>query len=96
MVVVRQILGNILAFVDILIDAKQLDGAIISLKQLPNLEEVYQVAGGGCNVVSIVSATDIEEFRDVLKNKIMKINGVRETMASVSLASYKRSHSTLR
>jgi DNA-binding Lrp family transcriptional regulator len=91
----EQILGNILAFVEILIDAKHLDRAIISLKQLPNLMEVYQVAGAGCNIVSIVSASDIEEFRDVLKNKIMKIAGVKETMASVSLASYKGLHSTI-
>lgn len=86
---------NILAFVDILIDSKQLDSAIVSLKQLPNLKEVYQVVGGGCNVVSLVSASDIEEFRDILKNKIMKIKGVRETITSLSLANYKGSRNTL-
>jgi DNA-binding Lrp family transcriptional regulator len=88
-------LRNILAFVDILIDSKQLDSAIVSLKQLPNLEEVYQVIGGGCNVVSLVSASDIEEFRDILKNKIMKIKGVRETITSLSLANYKGSRNIL-
>jgi DNA-binding Lrp family transcriptional regulator len=88
-------LGNILAFVDILIDSKKLDSAIFSLKQLPNLQEVYQVAGGGCNVVSVVSASNIEEFRDVLKNKIMKIEGVRETMTSLSLANCKASRNPL-
>jgi DNA-binding Lrp family transcriptional regulator len=82
-------LRKILAFVDILIDSSYLDSAIFSLKELPNLEEVYQVVGGGCNVVSIVSATDIEEFRDVLMNKIMKIKGVRQTMTSLSLATHK-------
>ncbi len=88
---VETILGTILAFVDILVDSKELDSAIALLKELPNLKEVYQVVGGGCNIVSLVSASDIGEFRDVLKNKIMKIKGVRETMASLSLASYKRS-----
>ncbi len=82
-------LGNILALVDILVDSKQLEQAIFSLKQLPNLREVYQVVGAGCNVISVVSAADIEEFRDVLKNKIMKIKGVKETMTSLSLANYK-------
>jgi DNA-binding Lrp family transcriptional regulator len=88
-------LGNVLAFVDILIDSKQLESAILSLKQLPNLQELYQVAGGGCNVVSLVSASDIEEFREVLKNKIMKIKGVREITTSLSLASYKGSVNNL-
>jgi DNA-binding Lrp family transcriptional regulator len=85
-----QLLPGILAFVDILVDSKQLDSAIASLKQLPNLKEVYQVVGGGCNVVSLVAAADIEEFRDILKNKIQKIKGVKETIASLSLATYKK------
>lgn len=83
-------MSGIVAFVDILVDTKQMDSAIASLKQLPNLKEVYQVVGGGCNIVSVVSATDIEEFREVLKNKIMKISGVKETMASLSLAKYNK------
>lgn len=83
-------MSGIVAFVDILVDTKQMDSAIASLKQLPNLKEVYQVVGGGCNIVSVVAASDIEEFREVLKNKIMKINGVKETMASLSLAKYNK------
>jgi DNA-binding Lrp family transcriptional regulator len=81
--------SGILAFVDILIDTKQMDSAVASLKQLPNMKEVYQVVGGGCNIVSIVTASDIEEFREVLKNKIMKISGVREIITSLSLANHK-------
>jgi len=81
--------SGILAFVDILVDTKQMDSAVASLKQLPNMKEVYQVVGGGCNIVSIVAASDIDEFRDVLKNKIMKINGVREIITSLSLANHK-------
>jgi DNA-binding Lrp family transcriptional regulator len=82
-------LGNILALVDILVDSKQMDSAILSLKQLSNLQELYQVAGGGFNLVSLVSASDIEEFRDILKNKIMKIKGVKEITTALSLASYR-------
>lgn len=83
-------LSGILAFVDILVDTKHLDSAIAALKQLPNLKEVYQVVGGGCNVVSLVAAADIEEFRDILKNRIQKIKGVKETISSLSLATYKK------
>lgn len=82
-------MSGILAFVDILVDTKQMESAVASLKQLPNMKEVYQVIGGGCNIVSIVAASDIDEFRDILKNKIMKINGVKETITSLSLATYK-------
>jgi DNA-binding Lrp family transcriptional regulator len=82
--------NGILAFVDILVDTKQMERAVASLKELPNAKEVYQVTGNGCNIVSIVAASDIDEFRDILKNQIMKINGVREIITSLSLANHKR------
>lgn len=81
---------GIVVFVDLLIDTKQLDSAIAALKELPNLKEVYQVVGIGSNVVSIVAASDIDEFRDILKNKIMKISGVKETITYLSLARHKK------
>lgn len=82
-------MSGVIAFVDILVDTKQLDSVISSLKQLPNLKELYEVVGSGCNVVSLVSARDIDELRDILLNRILKIDGVKETKTSMSLASYK-------
>ncbi len=82
-------MSDILAFVDILVDTMQMDRAVASLKELPNTKEVYQVTGNGCNIVSIVAASDIDEFRDILKNHIMKISGVREIITSLSLANHK-------
>ncbi|MDG6922339.1 MAG: hypothetical protein JRN67_03480, partial [Nitrososphaerota archaeon] len=40
-------------------------------------------------IVSLVSAEKIEEFRDTLKNKIMKIRGVKSTVSSVVLHAHK-------
>jgi len=37
----------------------------------------------------MVSAADIEEFRDILKNKIMKIKGVKSTVSSIVLKAHK-------
>ena len=44
---------------------------------------------GEFDIVTLVSAADVEEFRDVLKNKIMKIKGVKSTVSSVVLKSHK-------
>lgn len=52
------------------------------------MEELYEVTGE-FDIVSLVSAEDIEEFRDTLKNKIMKIKGVKSTVSSVVLHSHK-------
>ena len=52
------------------------------------MEELYEVTGE-FDIVSLVSASDIEEFRDILKNKIMKIKGVKSTVTSVVLHAHK-------
>ena len=46
------------------------------------MEELYEVTGE-YDIVALVSAASIEEFRDFLKYKILKIKGVRSTVTSV-------------
>jgi DNA-binding Lrp family transcriptional regulator len=65
-----------------------MDYVVAALSKLDSLEELYEVTGE-FDIVSMVSASDIEEFRDILKNKIMKIKGVRSTVSSVVLKAHK-------
>lgn len=65
-----------------------MDDVVKELIKLENLEELYEVTGE-FDIVTLLSAKDIEEFRDVLKNKIMKIKGVKSTVSSVVLKAYK-------
>ena len=81
-------MSRLLAFVDIFVESPQMDDVVQALAALPNTEELYEVTGE-FDVVSLVSASDIEEFRDVLKNKIMKIKGVKSTVSSIVLHSHK-------
>jgi DNA-binding Lrp family transcriptional regulator len=46
------------------------------------VEELYEVTGE-YDIVALVSAASIEDFRDFLKNKLLKIKGVRSTVTSV-------------
>lgn len=46
------------------------------------MEELYEVTGE-YDIVALVSAASIEEFRDFLKYKILKIRGVKSTVTSV-------------
>jgi DNA-binding Lrp family transcriptional regulator len=80
--------ARLLAFVNIFVESSLMDDVVASLIKLDNLEELYEVTGE-FDVVTLLSATDIEEFRDVLKNKIMKIQGVKSTVSSVVLQAYK-------
>jgi DNA-binding Lrp family transcriptional regulator len=76
------------AFVDIFVESSEMDNVVSSLTGIKNLEELYEVTGE-FDIVSLVSASDIEEFRDVLKNQIMKIKGVKSTVSSVVLKTHK-------
>ena len=77
-------LARLLAFVDIFVESPTLDDVIKALNQLPNVEEIYEVTGE-FDVVTLVSAADIEEFRDFLKNKLLKIKGIKSTVTSIVL-----------
>jgi DNA-binding Lrp family transcriptional regulator len=79
---------GLLAFVDIFVESAQMDDVVAALKKLENLEELYEVTGE-YDIVTLLSASDIEEFREVLKNKIMKIKGVKSTVSSIVLKSHK-------
>jgi DNA-binding Lrp family transcriptional regulator len=65
-----------------------MDDVVAALKKLDNLEELYEVTGE-FDIVTLLSANDIEEFRDVLKNRIMKIPGIKSTVSSVVLMAHK-------
>ena len=81
-------LPRLLAFVDIFVESPTLDDVVKALNQLPNVEEIYEVTGE-FDIVTLVSAADIEEFRDFLKNKLLKIKGIRSTVTSIVLNAHK-------
>jgi DNA-binding Lrp family transcriptional regulator len=67
-----------------------LDDVVKALNELPNVEELYEVTGE-FDIVTLVSAAGIEEFRELLKNKILKIKGVKSTVTSIVLSAVKGS-----
>ena len=81
-------MSKLLAFVDIFVESHDMDSVLSSLSELEYLEELYEVTGE-FDIVTLVSASDIEQFRDMLKNKIMKIKGIRSTMSSIVLKAHK-------
>jgi DNA-binding Lrp family transcriptional regulator len=81
-------MSKLLAFVDIFVESPEMDNVLEALGKLENLEELYEVTGE-FDIVTLVSATDIEEFRDILKNRIMKIKGIKSTVSSIVLKAHK-------
>ena len=77
-----------LASVNIFVEPAEKDNVISSLSKLENAEEIYEVAGE-YDIVSVISASCLEEFRDVLQRKIMKIKGIKSTITTIILEPHK-------
>ncbi len=73
------------AFVNVFVEASLMDDVVQALSKIDEVEELYEVTGES-DIVTLVSASDIEELRDVMENKIMKIKGVKSTVTSVVLS----------
>jgi len=80
--------NQLLASVNIFVERSQKDHVLMALAEINNIEEVYEVAGE-FDIVSIVSASCLEEFRDVLQKKIMKIKGIKSTITTIVLQPHK-------
>ena len=76
------------AFVNIFVESHLMDDVMKELSKLNNVEELYEVTGE-FDIVTLVSAEGIEEFRNTLKNEIMKIPGVKSTVTSIVLQAHK-------
>jgi len=83
-----KLMNQLLASVNIFVDPSQKDQVLTALEELKNIEEIYEVTGE-YDIVSLVSASCLEEFRDVLQKKIMKIVGIKSTITTIILRPYK-------
>ncbi|MDG6942007.1 MAG: Lrp/AsnC ligand binding domain-containing protein [Nitrososphaerota archaeon] len=81
-------MARVFAFVNIFVDSGSTSSVIEELQRLPGLEELYEVAGE-FDIVTIFSARDLGEFRDILVNKITTIKGVRSTVTDIVLHSHR-------
>ena len=81
-------MNRLLASVNIFVDPTQKEQVVTALSELKSIEEVYEVAGE-YDIVSLVSASCLEEFRDVLHKKILKIKGIKSTITTIILEPHK-------
>jgi len=65
-----------------------MDSVLVALSKLKDIEEVYEVAGE-YDIVTLVSTSTLEEFRDILQKQIMKIKGVKSTITTIILHPHK-------
>jgi len=80
---------GILAIIHIFVDSSRLEDVASEINKLEEALDVYEVTGE-FDIIAIVRADDVVTFRKLLKDKIMKINGVKSTVTSMVLYTHKR------
>ena len=81
-------MSRFVASVNIFVESTQKDNVLAALSRLNDIEEVYEVAGE-YDIVTLVSTSTLEEFRDILQKQIMKIKGVKSTITTIILHPHK-------
>ena len=81
-------MSKFLASVNIFVEPSEKTQVITALSKLDNIKEVYEVVGQ-YDIVSVVSASCLEEFREVMHKQIMKIKGIKSTIITIILQPHK-------
>ena len=79
---------------NLFVDSKELERVIDTLVKLPEITDVYEVTGE-YDVVSLLRTENILAFREILKNKVLKIPGVKSTVSAIVLYTHKRDRKTV-
>ena len=76
-------------FLNLFVESKELESVTQALVRLPEVTDVFEVTGE-YDIVCLLKVENILDFRNILKDKVLKINGVRSTVSSVVLYDHKR------
>jgi DNA-binding Lrp family transcriptional regulator len=81
--------NEVRVILNMFVDSKELERVIDILVKLPEVTDVYEVTGE-YDVVSLLRTENILAFREILKNKVLKIPGVKSTVSAIVLYTHKR------
>jgi DNA-binding Lrp family transcriptional regulator len=84
----------ILAILNIFVESKAMDKVVDELVKMPEVLDVYEVTGE-FDIVALVSTENLSSFRNFLKNKVLKIDGVKSTVTSIILSTPKKNGATM-
>jgi len=79
---------DVRVFLNLFVESKEIDHVTEALVKLPEVVDVYDVTGE-YDIVVTLKVDNILGFREILKNKVLKINGVKSTVSSVVLYTHK-------
>jgi len=80
---------GVTALIHIFVDSNALENVAREITKLPESVDVYEVTGE-FDIIAVITCSSITHFRELIKDKILKIPGVKSTVTSVVLYTHKR------
>ncbi len=80
---------DVRVFLNLFVESRELEKVTESLVKLPEVTDVFEVTGE-YDIVVELKVEDILAFRELLKNRVLRIPGVKSTVSSVVLYTHKR------
>lgn len=81
--------SGIKAFIHVFVESSRLENVCEELSKLPEVIDVYEVTGE-FDIIAVVATPGISEFRNFLKDRVLKIPGVKSAVTSIVLHTHKR------
>ena len=80
---------GIVVLLNVFVESQQLENVTQALERLPQVTDLYEVTGE-YDLVALIRTESITAFRGLLKDKILKIRGIRSTVSAVIIHTHKR------
>lgn len=86
--------SGIVVILDVNVKSQELERVARTLQKLPQVTDLYEVTGE-YDLVALVETDTIVSFRNLLKDKILSIQGISGTNTLVIIHTHKRNGKTI-
>ncbi len=81
--------GSVIAVIHLYVEPNKLMKVAQSLSETPEVLDVYEVTGD-YDIIAIVASEDINQLRGLLKDKVLKTEGIKSSVTTIVLQTHKR------
>jgi DNA-binding Lrp family transcriptional regulator len=80
---------GIVVLLNVFVESQELEAVTRALEKLPQVTDLYEVTGE-YDLVALMKTDSINTFRELLKNRILRIKGIRSTVSAVIIHTHKK------
>jgi DNA-binding Lrp family transcriptional regulator len=80
---------GIIVLLNVFVESQELESVTRALEKLPQVTDLYEVTGE-YDLVALLKTDSINGFRELLKNRILRIKGIRSSVSAVIIHTHKK------